>query len=179
MKVRGILRDRSVKPRYTGTEAESGTRSTASVAIPACEWYRRRQWAEQRSGAGGDDQTGSKTLAPKEESKLTRKTAAEHHAAEDGAQAPSLLASAALIGIGALIEPELLAGMAIGAGVVLISRWFPNIVGDLVRPIARTAVKAGYAAAAATREVVAEVTEEVEDLMAEASAEHESAEHPH
>jgi len=112
---------------------------------------------------------------PRERKEVARKTAAEG----EGAQAPSLLTSAALIGVGALIEPELLAGMAIGAGIVLASRWFPNIVGDLVRPVAKTAVKAGYAAATAAREVVAEVAEEVEDMMAEARAEHESAEHLH
>lgn len=116
---------------------------------------------------------------PKEEKEVTRKAVTAGRPVEDGAQTPSLLTSAALIGIGALIEPELLAGMAIGAGIVLVSRWFPNIVGDLVRPVARTAVKAGYAAATAAREVVAEVTEEVEDLMAEARAEREAAEHLH
>jgi hypothetical protein len=88
-----------------------------------------------------------------------------------------LLTSAALIGIGALIEPELLAGMAIGAGVVLASRWLPDIAGDLLRPIARSAVKAGYTAAIAAREIAAEVTEQVEDLIAEVRAEQEPAEH--
>lgn len=90
---------------------------------------------------------------------------------------PSLLTSVALIAIGALIEPELLAGMAIGAGIILLSGWMPNIVGDVIRPIAKTAVKAGYAAVAAARETAAEVTEGVEDLMAEARAEQESSEH--
>jgi hypothetical protein len=90
-----------------------------------------------------------------------------------------VLTTAALIGIGALIEPELLAGMAIGAGIVLISRWLPNLVGDIVRPIAKTAVKAGYAAATTAREMVAEATEEVEDMVAEARAEHEPPEHLH
>jgi hypothetical protein len=116
---------------------------------------------------------------PKEEKEATRKATVKGPPVEEGTQAPSLLTSAALIGIGVLIEPELLAGMAIGAGIVLASRWFPNVVGDLVRPIAKTAVKAGYAAAAATREMVAEVTEEVEDMMAEARAAHESGEHLH
>jgi hypothetical protein len=97
---------------------------------------------------------------------------------EEKESGPSLLTSAALIGIGALIEPELLAGMAIGAGIVLASKWLPNVVGDVVRPIAKTAVKAGYAAVMAVKETAAEVTEGVEDLMAEARAEQEGAEHP-
>lgn len=116
---------------------------------------------------------------PGEEKRATKKTAAEEHPVEETPQVPSLLTSAALIGVGALIEPELLAGMAIGAGIVLVSRWFPNIVGDLVRPVARTAVRAGYAAATAAREVVAEVTEELEDIMAEARAAQESEQHLH
>jgi len=116
---------------------------------------------------------------PKVEKEPTRKAPAESRPVEEGVEKSSLITSAALIGIGALIEPELLAGMAIGASIVLVSKWVPNIFGDVVRPIAKTAVKAGYAAVAATREVVAEVTEEVEDMMAEVRAEHESGEHLH
>jgi len=115
----------------------------------------------------------------KREKELNRETAPEAHFIEEKVEARSLLTSAALIGIGALIEPELLAGMAIGAGIVLASKWLPDFAGDVIRPIAKTAVKAGYAAVAATREAVAEVTEEVEDMMAEARAEHESNEHLH
>ena len=114
-----------------------------------------------------------------EETKLTQAAEAGSRPVEESAQVPSLLTSAALIGIGALIEPELLAGMAIGAGIVFASRWFPNIIGDLLRPVAKTAVKAGYTAVTAAREAVAGVTEGVEDLMAEARAEHESAEQLH
>jgi len=116
---------------------------------------------------------------PKQEKDVTRKTLAESRPLEEGGQAPSLLTSAALIGIGVLIEPELLAGMAIGAGIVLASRWLPNLTGDLVRPVAKTAVKAGYAAVTTAREMVAEVTEEVEDMMAEARSAQESEQHLH
>jgi hypothetical protein len=97
---------------------------------------------------------------------------------EENELGPSLLTSAALIGIGPLIEPELLVGMAIGAGIVIASKWLPNVVSDVVRPIAKAAVKTGYAAMTALRETAAEVTEGVEDLMAEARAEQESAQQP-
>lgn len=113
------------------------------------------------------------------EKESTSKTAAEAHSLEEKAEARSLLISAALIGIGALIEPELLLGMAIGAGIVAASKWLPGVAGDVIRPIAKNAIKAGYAAVAATKEIVAEVTEEVEDMMAEARAEHESREPLH
>jgi len=94
------------------------------------------------------------------------------------AEARSLVTSAALIGIGALIEPELLSGMALGAGIVLVSKWFPNVFGDVVRPLAKSAVKAAYAAAESAKEAVAEITEEFEDLMAEANAERDKPEPP-
>ncbi len=85
---------------------------------------------------------------------------------------PSLLSSAVLIGIGALIEPELLVGMAIGAGIVFASRYTSGLMGGVLRPVVRTAVKAGYAAA----EVVSEVTEQVQDAVAEIRAEAEGRE---
>jgi len=111
--------------------------------------------------------------------KESTNSAREAHQVEEDSDGRSLLTSAALIGVGALIEPELFAGMAIGAGIVLASKWMPNIISGVIRPIAKTAVKAGYAAFTTTQEVIAEVTEEVEDMMAEARAEHESGEHLH
>jgi hypothetical protein len=64
---------------------------------------------------------------------------------KDSDKQPSLLTSAALIGIGTLIEPELLAGMVIGAGIVFASKWLPDLVGAVLRPVVKTTVKAGYA----------------------------------
>ncbi len=118
---------------------------------------------------------------PKDETTRTRNTTAsrEYQAAgavesaeQDGGRA--LLTSAALIGLGALIEPELLAGLAIGAGIVLASKWLPNIVGGTIRPIVKTAIKAGYTAVATASEVAAEAAEEVQDIAAEVRAERES-----
>ncbi len=114
-----------------------------------------------------------------QEKKTTHRAPAESHSTAESSKTGSLLTSAAIIGVAALIEPELLAGMAIGAGIVLASRWFPNLAGDLLRPIAKTALKAGYAAITVARETVAEIVEGVEDTMAEARAEQESAERLH
>lgn len=55
-----------------------------------------------------------------------------------------MIGSAALIGVGMLFEPELLGGALIGVGVV----YELPLVGQVVRPIATTAVQFGYAAAA-------------------------------
>ncbi len=89
--------------------------------------------------------------------------------AKDSDKQPSLLTSAALIGIGSLIEPELLAGMVVGAGIVFASRWLPDLVGAVLRPVLKTTVSAGYAVA----EAVAGTVGETQDIVAEVRAERE------
>jgi hypothetical protein len=83
----------------------------------------------------------------------------------------SMLTTGALIGVAALIEPELLVGMAVGAGIALASNWLPDLAGGTVRPLVKTAIKAGYAAATMAREMVSEASESVQDMVAEARAE--------
>jgi len=84
----------------------------------------------------------------------------------------SLASSAGLIYVGYLIEPELLAGMVIGAGIVFASGLVAGLVDSIVRPVVKTAVKAGYSAASGAREMVAEVSQEIQGTVAEARAEH-------
>ena len=69
----------------------------------------------------------------------------------------------------ALIKPELLPGMAVGVAAALGPKLLPA-VGSLLRPVVKTAVRAGYATAVATRGVVAEAGEQFQDLVAEARA---------
>ncbi len=85
-------------------------------------------------------------------------------------EGPSL-ATAALVGIGvALIEPELIPGLLIGAGAFLAPKLLPAL-GNALRPAVKGLVKAGMA----VRETVAEAGEHFEDIVAEARAE---SEHP-
>jgi hypothetical protein len=85
-------------------------------------------------------------------------------------EGPSL-ATAALVGVGvAIIEPELIPGILVGAGAVLAPKVLPAL-GGMLRPLVKGVVKAGYAATQAVREVVAEAGEQVEDMVAEARAE--------
>jgi Protein of unknown function (DUF5132) len=83
----------------------------------------------------------------------------------------SMLTTGALIGVAALIQPELLVGMAVGAGIALASNWLPDLVTGTVRPLIKTALKAGYTAATIAREMVSEASESVQDMVAEVRAE--------
>jgi hypothetical protein len=62
------------------------------------------------------------------------------------------------------------AGVAIGAGLLLAPVVIP-IVAAAARPVAKTALKYGFMLYEKGREMVAEVTEAMEDLAAEAKAE--------
>jgi Protein of unknown function (DUF5132) len=103
----------------------------------------------------------------------------EHRESYAGVNRPALpqpvsgtmLTTGALIGLAALLEPELLVGMAVGAGIAMASNWLPDLVGGTVRPLVKTAIKAGYAAATMAREMASEASETVSDMVAEARAE--------
>lgn len=69
----------------------------------------------------------------------------------------------------ALIKPDLLPGMAVGVAAALGPKLLPAIAG-LMRPVVKTAVRAGYVAAVATRGVIAEAGEQMQDMVAEARA---------
>jgi hypothetical protein len=107
---------------------------------------------EERTSTAGEDDVQS-TLAADEGSSITT----------------TLLTGAAI----AIFAPELLPGMAIGVAAVMAPRVLPGL-GALVRPLVKTAVRAGYATALTTRELVAEAGEQVQDMVAEARAEQES-----
>lgn len=73
----------------------------------------------------------------------------------------------------AILAPELLPGMAIGVAAMLLPRVLPTL-GPAVRPLVKTALRAGYATVVATREMAAEASEQVQDMVAEARAEREN-----
>src|SRR5580692_7563859 len=77
------------------------------------------------------------------------------------------VATIAVIGVGAaLISTELIPGMLIG----VCAAFLPG-VGPKLRPLFKSSVRAGYAAVRKTRELYAEATEQVQDVVAEARAE--------
>ena len=77
-----------------------------------------------------------------------------------------IIPSAALIGVGLLLEPELLGGALIGAGVM----YGLPLVGQILRPLATTAVQLGYSAVATAGGLLAGARHEVEGIVANAQA---------
>lgn len=112
------------------------------------------------------------------ESGVHHHEAGAHEHKAEGGNGLSLLSAAALLGVGAIVESELLAGIALGAGAVLGLRAVSTLSSEVVRPIAKTAIRATYAAAAKATELAAEAGEQVQDLVAEARAEYEAPKPP-
>src|SRR5215831_2127644 len=77
-----------------------------------------------------------------------------------------MIGSAALIGAGMLLEPELLGGALIGAGVV----YGLPLIGQIVRPVATTAVRLGYAAVASVGDLLAGTRDQIQGIVTNARA---------
>jgi hypothetical protein len=77
-----------------------------------------------------------------------------------------LVGSVALIGAGMLLEPELLGGALIGAGVV----YGLPLIGQIVRPVATTAVQLGYAAVASVGDLSAGARDQIQGIVTNARA---------
>jgi hypothetical protein len=79
-----------------------------------------------------------------------------------------LIASAALIGAGVLVEPELLGGALLAAGVI----YGLPFVGRILRPVVNTAVRLGYSAAVSISDVVAQAGQQVQSVAADARSQY-------
>jgi hypothetical protein len=75
-----------------------------------------------------------------------------------------IIGSAALIGAGMVLEPGLLGGALIGAGVV----YGLPLIGQILRPVAATAMQLGYSAVAAVGGLLAGARDEVQGFVASA-----------
>jgi hypothetical protein len=75
-----------------------------------------------------------------------------------------IVTTAALIGAGILLEPELLGGALIGAGVV----YGLPLVGQILRPVATTAVQLGYSAVASVGDLLAGARDQIQGIVANA-----------
>jgi hypothetical protein len=82
-----------------------------------------------------------------------------------------LLASAALIGAGVLVEPELLGGALLGAGIV----YGLPILGQLLRPVVTTAVQIGYSTVASVGDLLGGTRDQLQGIVATARSDYEQS----
>ena len=75
-----------------------------------------------------------------------------------------IIGSAALIGAGMLLEPELLGGALIGAGAV----YGLPVIGLILRPLATTAVQLGYSVVASLGDLLSGARDQVQGIVANA-----------
>lgn len=113
------------------------------------------------------------TILDVDEGSSARESAMVHPADESA----TLTSAAVMLGAVALIQPELIPGLVMGAGIVLAAKWAPDMLGGVFRPLLKNAVKLGYVAASKASEIAAEATEQVQDVIAEARAESDSGGH--
>lgn len=69
------------------------------------------------------------------------------------------------------IKPSVAFALGLGVGGILVAGRFSPVVGEIVRPVAKSALKASALGYRKMRESVAQFSESVEDLIAEVSAE--------
>ena len=85
------------------------------------------------------------------------------------------MATVAAVGVAAaLIEVDLIPGMLLGVAAMLAPNLLPRL-GNGLRPLIKSAVRAGYSIAERTRETVAEAGEQLQDIVAEVRSEQQPA----
>jgi hypothetical protein len=86
-------------------------------------------------------------------------------------QTRSELATAAVVGaVAVLIEAELLPGILLGVGAMMVAKLFPGIT-DHIRPLLKSTIGLGYKAMGKTQELIAEASDHAQDMLAEIKAE--------
>lgn len=80
-------------------------------------------------------------------------------------------ATVCVVGAGVLIfEAALLPGMVLGVATMLVPKYLPKL-GAAVNPLVKSTVRGAYKMGQKTKEMVAEVQEQVHDIVAEVDAE--------
>jgi hypothetical protein len=87
---------------------------------------------------------------------------------EGGLGGGRLVVSAALIGAGVLVEPELLGGALLGAGVL----YGLPLVAQLVGPFITAAVQLGYSAVASVSDLLTSARDQVQGMVSTARADY-------
>jgi len=101
---------------------------------------------------------------------------AEHH--EGSEELIATAATVCVVGAGVLIfEAALLPGLVLGVAAMAVPKYLPRL-GAAVNPLLKSTVRGAYKVGQKTREMVAEVQEQVHDIVAEVDAEGEKKARP-
>jgi hypothetical protein len=127
--------------------------------------------AKEHRRAGHDRPATQNSVPSPVETKALQPTRQDSEDGNVGAR----IATVAAVGIAAaLIEVDWIPGVLLGVAAMLAPNLLPR-VGQGLRPLVKSAVRAGYSVAEKTRETVAEATEQFQDIVAEVRAEAEPA----
>lgn len=134
-----------------------------------------RRTQTEESSFGTPDQLGMNTdaqPAPAGAANGVRRDNGErHHRGEGVAGDVGAVTAAVAVGVAAaMLEAELLPGIAIGAAAIMVGKMFPRIA-RAFRPVAKTVVRTGVSVADKGREMVAETGGQMQDMVAEVRAE--------
>jgi len=166
--------------RTKRSETGRARRSAASGATRADERAAMAEQLEQLAGA--DTEGGARGNGPARARRAARAAGNAARRAADALRGPdgtyenaSSVGAAVAVGVVAsIIESELIPGILIGAGAMLVGKMFPSVAKG-IRPVAKQVIRAGLAMTDKAREVVAEAGEQMQDMVAEARAEREQA----
>ena len=128
--------------------------------------------------AENTDTAGASTEAHHTPVRPPLATAPAPAAQETNGTLGSKVATVALVGLGAaLFEVELIPGILLGAAAMAMPNLLPKL-GKALRPVVKETVRAGYALAGRAREGVAEMGEQLQDMMAEVKSEQHATDVP-
>jgi hypothetical protein len=72
--------------------------------------------------------------------------------------------------IAALVKAELLPGILLGVGAMMVAKLFPGIT-DQIQPLLKSTLGMGYKAMGKTQKLIAEASDRAQDILAEIKAE--------
>ncbi len=157
------------KPKNKVAASKAAPRPTGSAASSTATRSARRP-ARAKMAVEDAVYTQAHSAPPKDSATASAKHRIDHLIGRGkdlvSGDATSVAAAAAIVVGAALIEVELIPGLIIGAGAILLGKLFPEM-GGYVRPAIKGAVRAGFYMTQKAQELMAETSEQVHDLVAE------------
>lgn len=129
----------------------------------------------EATGDEGESESESRSRRARRRANGSLRGDARYEMSDELVEDVSAVTTAAVVGVAAaVIEAELIPGILIGTGALIVGKMFPRVVRGM-RPVAKTLIRSGIALTDKTREVMSEMGEQFQDMVAEARAEREQS----